>query len=248
MLFEVPLSNVLPQSFDPFGGMSALFIIIPIVIAVVVIFFVVRMTRGLSAGSIKNGITAQGTILRTWDTGTTINDNPVVGFALNVTPTTEPAFQVEMKQIVSRIQIGAFLPGATVQVVYDPADHKKVKIQSVLGMPGTGAPAVAGLGAANPQQVEQMLLAKEQTYNAIRSMGEAAQATILTASDMNIRVNDTGSMMSFRLEVRPTAKPVFQAETQGAISDTARAKYQPGQTVWVKFNPNDLTQVALDHS
>jgi hypothetical protein len=219
------------------------------VIAIIVIFFVVRMTRGLSAGSIKDGVAAQATIVRTWDTGTTINDNPVVGFALNVTPSTEPAFQVEMKQIISRIQIGAFLPGATVQVMYNPNDHKKVKIQSVLGMPGAGA--AQGMGAvpaANAQQVEQMLLAKEQTYNAIRSMGEAAQATILNVTDMNIRVNDTGSMMSFRLEVHPTNKPVFQAETQGAISDASRAKYQPGQTIWIKFNPNDLTQVALDHS
>jgi hypothetical protein len=248
MLHTLPLSSVQPQGFDPFGGMTALFIIIPIVIAVIVIFFVVRMTRGLSAGSIKNGVTAQGTILRTWDTGTTINDNPVVGFALNVTPATEPAFQVEMKQIISRIQIGAFLPGSTVQVVYDPADHKKVKIQSVLGMPGAAAAGTAGLGAANAQQVEQMLLAKEQTYNAIRSMGESAQATILTATNMNVRVNNTGSMMLFRLEVHPTNKPVFQAETQGVISDTARTKYLPGQMVWVKFNPNDLTQVALDHS
>ncbi len=247
MLFEVPLSNVWPQGFDPFGGMSALFIIIPIVIAVIVIFFVLRMTRGLSAGSVKNGITAQGTILRTWDTGTTINDNPVVGFALNVTPSTEPAFQVEMKQIVSRVQIGAFLPGATVQVMYDPNDHKKVKIQSVLGMPGMASmPGAAPAG--NAQQVEQMLLAKEQTYNAVRSMGESAQATILSATDMNIRVNEAGSMMSFRLEVHPTSKPVFQAETQGAISDASHAKYAPGQMIWVKFNPNDLTQVALDHS
>ncbi|HSD82522.1 MAG TPA: hypothetical protein VLG46_01610 [Anaerolineae bacterium] len=241
MLYKIPLSNVLQQSFDPFGGMTALLIIIPIVIAVVVIFFVFRMMRGLSAGSIKNGVTAQGTILRTWDTGTTINENPVVGFALKVTPTLEPAFEVEMKQIVSRIQIGAFLPGATVEVVYDPADHKKVKIQSVLGMPGA-APA------ANPQQMEQMLLAKEQMYNAILSMGEAAQATILTATDMNIRINNAGSMMSFRLEVHPANKPVFQAETQGAIGDAARTKYAPGSTIWVKFNPNDLTQVALDHS
>lgn len=241
MLYEVPLSNVLPQGFDPFGGTTALFIIIPIVIAVVVIFFVFRMMRGLSAGSIKNGVTAQGTILRTWDTGTTINENPVVGFALNVTPSTEPAFQVEMKQIVSRIQIGAFLPGATVQVMYDPNDHTKAKIQSVLGMPGA-APA------GNAQQIEQMLLAKEQTSNAILSMGEAAQATILTATDMNIRINNAGSMMAFRLEVHPTNKPIFQAETQGAIGDAARAKYAPGSTVWVKFNPNDLTQVALDHS
>jgi hypothetical protein len=246
MLHSQLLSSVQPQDFNPFGGTTAFFIGLSVVIAIVVIFFVMRMTRGLSAGSVKNGVTAQGTILRTWDTGTTINDNPVVGFALNVTPTTEPAFQVEMKQIVSRIQIGAFLPGAAVEVMYDPADHKKVKIQSVLGM--AGAPGTMGAPAGDPKQIEQMLLAKEQVYNAVLSMGEAAQATILTATDMNIRINNAGSMMQFHLEVHPTNKPIFQADTQGAISDASRTKYLPGQTIWVKFNPNDLTQVALDHS
>ncbi len=106
-----------------------------------------------------------------------------------------------------------------------------------------GAPA-----AMNTQQVEQMLVAQDQMYAAIRSMGEAAQATILSATDMNIRVNDQGSMMRFHLLVQPTGKPPFQADTQGAVGDVARAKYQPGCTVWVKFNPNDLTQDSLDHS
>ena len=82
----------------------------------------------------------------------------------------------------------------------------------------------------------------------IMLLPQTTQATILSAADMNIRVNDAASMMTLRLEVHPTNKPVFQAETQGAISDIAHAKYAPGQMVWVKFNPNDLTQVALDHS
>jgi hypothetical protein len=249
MLSGISFTHVLWQDYESFDGTSVLFIAGSVVVSLLVIFFVLRMMRGLSADSIKNGVTAHGTILRTWDTGTTINDNPVVGFALNVTPTLEPAFQVEMKQLISRIQIGAFLPGATVEVMYDPNDRKKVKIQNVLGLPATVTPGTMGAAPlANTQQIEQLLLAKEETYNAIRSMGEAAQATILTATDMNIRINEAGAMMSFRLEVHPTDKPIFQAETQGAISDASRAKYAPGQTIWVKFNPNDLTQVALDHS
>jgi hypothetical protein len=55
-------------------------------------------------------------------------------------------------------------------------------------------------------------------------------------------------MMKVSVQVQPTDRPAFQAETQGAISDIWRPKYQPGSTVWVKFNPNDLTQVALDHT
>ncbi len=107
---------------------------------------------------------------------------------------------------------------------------------------------MGGGAATDTQQLEQALLAQDKIYEAIRSMGEAAQATIMSVTDMNIRVNDRASMMRFHLQVQPTGKPSFQADTQGSIGDAARAKYQSGCTIWVKFNPNDLTQVALDHS
>ena len=55
-------------------------------------------------------------------------------------------------------------------------------------------------------------------------------------------------MMKVSVQVQPTDRSVFQAETQGAISDTWHPKYQPGSAVWVNFSPNDLTQVALDHT
>ena len=223
---------------------SALPIIIITVVGIVVVMIFVRRLTGNTAANrqlLATGETAQATILQMSDTGMRINDNPRVSLLLEVRPANRPAYQVEVKQVISMLQASQYQPGQQLEVKIDPANPQHVVIAAILTNAG-------GQPGDNPQQVEQMLLAQEQTYNAVRSMGEAAQATIISATDMNIRINNQGSMMRFRLLVQPASKPPFQAETQGAIGDVARGKYQPGSTIWVKFNPNDQTQVALDHS
>jgi hypothetical protein len=225
---------------------TALPIIVITIVALIAAMIVVRRLTGNTAANrqlLATGETAQATILQMSDTGMRINDNPRVSLLLEVHPANRPAYQVEIKQVISMLQASQYQPGQQLEVKIDPADPKKVVISAIVAGANAGAP-----GGTNAQQVEQMLLAQEQTYNAVRSMGEAAPATIISATDMNIRVNDQGSMMRFRLLVQPNGRPVFQAETQGAIGDVARTKYQPGSTIWVKFNPNDQTQVALDHS
>jgi type II secretory pathway pseudopilin PulG len=240
----------MPDVTSLFLGTALPIIAITIIGIVVAMIFVRRLTGNTAANRqlLATGETAQATILQMSDTGMRINDNPRVSLLLEVHPANRPAYQVEIKQVISMLQASQYQPGQQLEVKIDPADPKKVVISAILAGAGVGEMMGGMPSAANAQQVEQMLLAQEQMYNAVRSMGEAAQATIMSATDMNIRVNDQASMMRLHLLVQPTNKPPFQAETQGAISDIARAKYQTGGTIWVKFNPNDQTQVSLDHS
>ena len=232
-------------------GTAVPIIVFTIIVIVVVMVFVRRLTGNTAANRalMATGESAQATILQVADTGMRINDSPRVSLLLEVRPANRPAYQVEIKQVISIVQLAQYQPGQQLEVKIDPADPKKLVIAAILVGAGAGAGGMAGgTPAADPQQVAQMLLAQDQIYNAVRSMGEAAQATIMAVTDMNIRANEKASMLRFHLLVQPTGKPPFQADTQGAIVDTSRAKYQAGCTVWVKFNPNDLTQVALDHS
>jgi len=98
------------------------------------------------------------------------------------------------------------------------------------------------------QQVQSSLLAQEQLYNQIRQTGEEAPAKILNLMDTGVRLGDNASMLRFNMEVFPTGRSPFRAETQNSISDASRPKFMPGATVYVKFNPNDPTQVAIDHA
>ncbi|SRR6266487_106341 len=97
-------------------------------------------------------------------------------------------------------------------------------------------------------QVENELLEQEQIYTQIRKTGEEAPAKILSMMDTGVRIGDTASMLKFSLEVFPQDRSPFRAETQNSISDLSRPKFVPGATIYVKFNPKDLTQVAIDHA
>jgi hypothetical protein len=73
---------------------------------------------------LEDGQPASAKILRISDTGTTINNNPVVRLLLEVTPASQPAFQAETERLIPRLQIPQIQPGMSVQVKFDPASHE----------------------------------------------------------------------------------------------------------------------------
>ena len=74
------------------------------------------------------GLVGQATIDSITDTGVTINENPEVEFALTVTvPGGEP-YKAALKQVVSRLAIAGFQPGATVPVRVSPDDPQVLMI------------------------------------------------------------------------------------------------------------------------
>ena len=120
--------------------------------------------------------------MRVWETGTRLNDQPQVGVALQVQPAGKPAFQAETKMFISYLQAAQLQPGKLVNVRYDPQKPSAVAIESVTGM------TAANLGATSVPQFEEGLRIQDKYYEAIRSMGEAAQATIVSASETGVMV------------------------------------------------------------
>ena len=76
----------------------------------------------------QSGLPAQATILKIWDSGMTINNDPVVWFELEVHPDGETPFLAKTKCPISRLDVPQFQPGRTVPVRYDAADHKRVAL------------------------------------------------------------------------------------------------------------------------
>ena len=115
-----------------FNNLITLSIVAPIalsvVITLIVLVWVRKFMRNMTGANLKNGTPAQATILRIWDTGTTINDNPVVGFLLEVRPQNLPAYQAESKSMIPRLSIPQFQPGATVPVKIDPQNQSRVAL------------------------------------------------------------------------------------------------------------------------
>jgi hypothetical protein len=74
------------------------------------------------------GLPAQATILRIWETGVRVNDNPVVGFLLEVRAEGREPWQAETRALVSILDIPQIQPGAVLEVLYDPDHPERVAI------------------------------------------------------------------------------------------------------------------------
>lgn len=74
------------------------------------------------------GRVADAVVLDIWDTGITVNNDPVVAFRLEVRPREGAPYEVETKARVSRLHVPQIQPGATLPVAIDPDDPKKVAL------------------------------------------------------------------------------------------------------------------------
>lgn len=80
---------------------------------------------------IKNGIDTTAKVLRVWDTGVTINDNPQVGLELEILPESRVPYTAEVKTVVSRLTVAQVQPGITARVRYDPLKPERVQVLSL---------------------------------------------------------------------------------------------------------------------
>ena len=233
---------------------------LPIIITVVVVLILavtigpmlIRLIRNsqMTSQVMQTGVTATATIVNTWDTGMRINDNPQVGIQLQVQPPNGAPFQAEVRQTVSIVHLGMYQPGATVQVKYDPANPSRVAIVGVVAAVPAAAQAMGAgpMSGMNAQQAEQMLKQIDDANQALIKTGTQARAKVLQYLPMGIDVNGSNPAVTLQLEVQPASAPKFNAQAQGVISSVSVPKFQPGQLITVRYDPNDLTRVTIEHS
>ncbi len=235
---------------------TAVPIVLITVVSIIVVFIIVRrlMGGGVSKQLLATGQTAQAAILRMWDTGVTINDNPRIGMLLEVRPPSGTPFQAEVKQTISRLQTSQYQPGQMLEVKYDPTDHKKVAITAILAganmMGGAAGMTGAGVmgGQANTAQLEASLRQQDELNQQIIATGKQAQAKVLLYQPMGINVNGNNPYVMLSLEVHPTDRDPFMAQAQGVIAEQSVPKFQPGSLITVRYDPTNIARVSVEHS
>jgi hypothetical protein len=89
-----------------------------------------RMSGVSEAKALQSmGTAAQATILEIWDTGTTVNDDPVIGLEVLVYPAEGQAWRATIaRSLISRLDVPRFQPGQTIPVRYDPQSPSRVAL------------------------------------------------------------------------------------------------------------------------
>lgn len=75
-----------------------------------------------------NGVPAMGTVIKIWETGAKVNDDPVVGFLLQIHAEGLETYQAETKALISILWIPQIQPGAVLPVKYDPKDPSRIAL------------------------------------------------------------------------------------------------------------------------
>jgi len=131
-------------STDPTGfgvGMSVVTVVIVIasilvslVVTIVPLIFVGMFLMKLmkkkeeTAKILAAGQTATATVMSIGETGTYINNQPLVGILLTVQPPGRTPYQARVERLISQLEIPRVQPGMTVVVKIDPSDPSKVAI------------------------------------------------------------------------------------------------------------------------
>ncbi len=115
---------------------------------------------------LEQGEPAEATVLKVWDTGWTVNDDPQVGLLLAVRPPGGAPFQAKAKCVVSRLVVGTLQPGAVVPVRYDPEDRQQVQL--VPGVAGRPPARDAASRLAELEGLRRQGLVTEEEYQAKR--------------------------------------------------------------------------------
>lgn len=202
----------------------------------------------LAAKLKKTGIPGKALIKEVQDTGVTVNNSPQVKLVLDVKNSFGQVYTTTLRTLVSRLQPQLFQPGMTVPVLIDPNDEKKLIIDYD-GVGKTtktsGQPAFSNL---NVESLKEDMMRGQKEGDAIRLTGTSARAIVKKYTWLGIYVNGNNPWSEIEIEVLPADGPSFQAKVKGAISELSVSKYQPGEEIYVKYDPNDHSRVAIDHS
>lgn len=77
----------------------------------------------------ESGVAARARILEIWDTGITVNQDPVIGIRAEVTRADGSTYTAKIpKSLISRLDVPRFQPGSSVDVRIDPQDSSKVAL------------------------------------------------------------------------------------------------------------------------
>ncbi len=213
----------------------------------VFIFFVFRSFLGPEVARrnlLANGEPAEATVISLAETGFTVNRiYPMVDLELEVRRTGQQPYRVKSRFMVSRLDVPQIQPGSVIGVTVNRDDPSEVAIGA-----GPAAAAQVSLSPEQERETGEWLKKLDDANQELIARGVGSAATILAATPLGILVNGENPAMKFLLEVLPGDRPSFKAEATAFVAEASVSKYQPGQTIYVKFDPDDLTRVAVEHS
>ena len=198
----------------------------------------------------KTGIPGKALIKEVRDTGITINNNPQVKLVVEVKNYLGQTYTANIRALVSRINPFVYHPGMTIPVLTDPKNEKNIVIDFSDNKPVSPVknnPSELNT-AVDAEALKQEMMQEQHAGEMTRLTGKPARAIIKKYTWLGIYVNGDNPYVELQVEVLPESEPSFPAKVKGVIKEESVPKYQPGEEIFVKYNPADNKEVVMDHS
>jgi hypothetical protein len=206
----------------------------------------------------KTGISTMAKVVEVSDTGVTVNNAPQIKLLLEVSPPNGVPYLVETKQLISRLQTAIYQPGSMIPVLIDLNDRDLISIN----YEGTNAAGnYAGNNNGSPNSVvtgpwtgmsgseaEKKLYDINLKNKEISSYGVKSKAIVTKYTWLGINVNGNNPAVELEVQVTPFDRPAFGAKMIGVIMDRSVPKFQAGEEIYVKYDPDNTGKVTIEHS
>ena len=212
--------------------------------------------RGIRPKLLESGVPARGLVKRLWETGVTVNENPVLGFEVEVVGDQLAAYTAQVQQSIPRMLLGAVLPGSVLAVEYDRNDPSQIAIDWTV-VPE--APGFAGAESEDEDDPLQALPARRRSMESLLAGGRRARGTIVSMRRMG-RIGDLGladagderaddELFLIELEVATPWGDDVTARVLHRVPDELVGRVGPGLRVDVAVDrDNPTAEVAIDWS
>lgn len=178
-----------------FAGPDLVIVGLSLLIPGAIFFFTGRRIGGfkmLQPRLLQTGVPARGLVKRMWETGVTVNDQPVLGFEVEVVTDRREPYAAQVQQAVPRMLVGAVLPGSVLAIETDPADDTHIAIDWSITPEAPGfAPSGDTADAAEPAPDALPPEARRRSIDDLLATGRHARGVITSMRRMG-RIGDLG--------------------------------------------------------
>jgi len=207
------------------------------------------------------GISTTAKVMEIHDTGVTVNNSPQIKLVLEVYPPNGQPYLVQTKQLVSRLQTSMYQQGSILPVLIDPDDKNLISLDyegkgSQSGMSSgtsggnydTNTVLTGPWAGMSKSDAEKKLYDADARNKQIFAYGTSCRAIVKKYTWLGIYVNGQNPAVELEVEVLPNDRSAFDATVNGVIMEQSVPKFQPGEEIYVKYDPNNTANVTIEHS
>jgi hypothetical protein len=206
----------------------------------------------------QRGISTTAKVMEIKDTGVTVNNSPQIKLTLEVYPPNGEPYLVQTKQLISRLQTSMYQVGSVLSVLIDPDDKNLISLDyggkgsqsagSTGGNYDTNSVLTGPWAGMSKTDAERKLYDIDARNKQIFAYGISCRAIVKKYTWLGIYVNGDNPAVEIELEVLPNDKAAFDATVNGVIMEQSIPKFQAGEEIYVKYDPNNTANVTIEHS